>query len=55
MACKKCKQKNDGSFNPSNQEILNNITGITRFVKIVMVVWTLLAAYGVYAIIRDFL
>ena len=56
MACKKCKQKNNGSLTPESKEnLMNSVEGITKFVRVVIVVWTVLAIYGLYAIIRDFL
>jgi hypothetical protein len=55
MACKKCKQKNDGSLGQSKQDLLNSVEGITKFVRVVIVIWTVLAMYGLYSLIRDFL
>jgi hypothetical protein len=49
MSCSKCKQ--NGS---SKEELTEMINSTTKAVVVIMIIWTILGAYGLYTLISKF-
>lgn len=51
MACSKCKKKNSDI----RSEIERQTSSISKYVIVFMVIWSILAIYGLYSLISNIL
>lgn len=51
MACNECKKKDGGM----RDEIERQTSSVSKIVLTVMVIWSLLAVYGLYSLVSKFI
>jgi hypothetical protein len=55
MACTNCKKTGNVKKEKIKKEIVDSVDGSEKSVIIFMIIWTLLAIYGIYSLIVNFI